>query len=84
MTFAGEELLEKKEKNIYHFICSFIEEKHYSPAILDIAKGSGVSAGTVPLYLEKLKGKGLISFSPSSSRSIVLSKYDYKLVEKVS
>ena len=83
MTYLGEETLVKKEKSIYHFIGSFIEENHYSPAIMDIAKGVGVSPGTVPLYLQKLKVKGLISFVESSSRSIVLTKYDYRLVEKV-
>ncbi len=82
MIYAGEETLVKKEKVIYHFICSFINKNHYAPSIIDISGSTGVSQGCVPTYLNKLRNKGLIAYNNNASRSIVLCRYEYKLIER--
>lgn len=79
--YVGEECLKKpREKSIYRFICDFIKNNHYSPSIIDISKATGVSQGCVPEYLNKLSIKGLITYEKHASRSIVLSKYEYRLI----
>ena len=84
MIYAGEENLVKKELKVYHYICDFIFQNHYSPSTTNIAEGVGLSIGTVPVYLHRLAEKGLIRMTESQSKSIVLNMYEYNYIEKVS
>lgn len=65
--------LTPKQKKVFDYIVSFIEEKSFSPTISEIADFLGVSSlRTVTQYLESLEKKQIIVRGKGSSRGIKL------------
>jgi repressor LexA len=59
--------------NVYNFIAQHIKDKTYPPTIREIQLGVGLlSSSTVHGHIQRLANKGLITFNPSSPRTIKL------------
>lgn len=65
--------LTKRQKYIYDFIVSFIEDNGYAPSIAEIGEHFGLSSpATVHKHLTNLEAKGLIKRLRNMSRAIEL------------
>lgn len=65
--------LTKRQKFIYDFIVSFIEENGYAPSIVEIGEHFGLSSpATIHKHLTNLEAKGLIKRLKNMSRAIEL------------
>lgn len=65
------------------FIKNFIEENKLPPTLNDIAEHFSLKdRATARTRVLRLKKKGVIDYSKSQPRSITLTNYDYKLIEK--
>lgn len=63
--------LTRKQKLIYDFIVSFIDENGYAPSIMEIAAGFGLSSpATIHKHLTNLEAKGLLRRRRNMSRAI--------------
>lgn len=72
--------LTKRQKQILDFIESFLEENGYSPSFEEIAGRFGFrSLATVHEHLSNLEAKGYIRKSYNESRSIELTRTEYRL-----
>lgn len=63
--------LTKKQENILYIISNYIEEKHISPTVREIAEIANIkSTATVHKHLNGLENKGIIQKDYGSPRSI--------------
>jgi repressor LexA len=63
--------LTRRQKQIYDFVCEFIEKKGYSPSLEEIGKRFGLSSvATVHKHVSHLVSKGLLRRSANVNRSI--------------
>lgn len=63
------------EKQIYDIIANYINEKHYSPSIRELAKLSGYkSTSTVHEKIQNLVEKGYITMEPGCPRTLKVVK----------
>jgi repressor LexA len=63
-----------RQKEIYSFLESFIEQEGYSPSIREVAGHFGISAMGARDHLQALEKKGFIQSGNNTSRSIVLNR----------
>ncbi|MGK7346619.1 MAG: transcriptional repressor LexA [Candidatus Nitrospinota bacterium M3_3B_026] len=64
-------ILTRKQKLIYDFIVSFIEENGYAPSIMEIGENFGLSSpATIHKHLANLEAKGLLRRRRNMSRAI--------------
>lgn len=63
--------LTRRQREIYDFICGFVEEKGYSPSLEEIGAHFGLSSvATVHKHVQHLVEKGLLRKSWNRSRSV--------------
>ena len=63
--------LTPRQRQIYDFICSFVDEKGYSPSLEEIGAEFGLSSvATVHKHVQHLVGKGYLRKSWNRSRSV--------------
>ena len=61
----------ERQKEIFHYIKSFLLEKGYPPSVREIGKAVGLkSSSTVHGYLSRLEENGLIKRDPTKPRAI--------------
>jgi repressor LexA len=64
-------VLTPRQRQVYDFLCRFIESKHYAPTIAEIREQFGLSSpATVHQLLLALEREGLITRIPHASRGI--------------
>ncbi len=69
--------LTKRQKLIYDFIVSFINDKGYAPSIAEIGEHFGLSSpATIHKHLTNLEAKGLFKRYRNLSRAIELTEVD--------
>ncbi len=67
------EQLKAKERLVYDYICTTINEKGYPPTVRDICAALGIrSTSSVHIYLERLEHKGYLKRESGKSRSMTL------------
>lgn len=65
--------LTKRQRSVYNFIESYIQEKGFGPTVREIADAINLSSpSTVHVHLNTLEDKGYIVRDPLKSRSIAL------------
>jgi repressor LexA len=75
--------LTPKEKRIYEYIESTIENEGYAPTVRDICAALGIkSTSTAHLYLRRLDEKGYIKKFDGKSRAVSLERSKYSDREK--
>lgn len=75
--------LTPKEKRIYEYVETTIENEGYAPSVRDICAALGIkSTSTAHLYLRKLDEKGYIKKYDGKSRAVSLEKSRYGEREK--
>ena len=63
--------LTRRQKQIYDFVCEFIEKKGYSPSLEEIGRRFGLSSvATVHKHVSHLVSKGLLRRAANVNRSI--------------
>lgn len=63
--------LTRRQKQIYDFVCEFVQRKGYSPSLEEIGKRFGLSSvATVHKHVSHLVTKGLLRRAPNVNRSI--------------
>lgn len=63
--------LTRRQREIYDFICSFVEDRGYSPSLEEIGAAFGLSSvATVHKHVEHLVGKGYLRKAWNRSRSV--------------
>lgn len=77
--------LYKKQKQIYDYLCQYIQRNEFAPTLREIANAIGVnSVATVHEHLKALESKNLIRRSKSKNRAIELTSRTFiKLTEGV-
>lgn len=71
------EKLNRKETEVYEYLCQTIRRSGYSPTVRDIQEALGIkSTATVHSYLDRLEQKGYISKKSGKSRTIRTSDAD--------
>jgi len=72
---AGNRALTRRQKELYDFLLSFVDQHGYSPSFEEIAEGMGLSSlATVHKHITNLEQKGLLKRDYNRSRSIDLLK----------
>jgi len=67
--------LTRRQREVFEFICQFIEEKGYSPSLEEVARGMNLSSlATVHKHLSNLAEKGLIRRHWNKGRGIEICK----------
>lgn len=67
--------LTRRQKELYDFLLSFVDQHGYSPSFEEIAEGMGLSSlATVHKHITNLEQKGLLKRDYNRSRSIDLLK----------
>src|SRR5262249_21865051 len=70
-------VLTPRQKQVYDFVCRFIELKHYAPTIAEIREQFGLSSpASVHQLLSALEREGLIRRIPHASRGIEIVKQE--------
>jgi repressor LexA len=70
-------VLTPRQRQVYDFLCRFIESKHYAPTIAEIREQFGLSSpATVHQLLSALEREGLITRIPHASRGIEIVKQE--------
>ena len=70
-------VLTPRQRQVYDFLCRFIESKHYAPTIAEIREQFGLSSpATVHQLLLALEREGLITRIPHASRGIEIVKQE--------
>lgn len=65
--------LTKKQKKIYDYVCSFLDDHGYSPSYREIGEYFGLSSvATIAEHINTLKAKGYLDLDPGHARSIQL------------
>ncbi len=63
--------LTRRQKQIYDYVCEFVEKKGYSPSLEEIGRRFGLSSvATVHKHVSHLIIKGLLQHVPNVNRSI--------------
>lgn len=63
--------LTRRQKQVYDYVCEFIEKKGYSPSLEEIGRRFGLtSVATVHKHVSHLVDKGLLRRAPNVNRSI--------------
>lgn len=77
--------LYKKQKQVYDFICQYIQRNDFAPTLREIADATGVSSvATIHEHLASLEDKNLIKRSKGKSRAIELVNRTYiKLTDSI-
>lgn len=65
-----------REKEVYQFICDFIEKNHHPPSIREIGAGLYISVTVVKKHLDNLVDKGFLYYTPKIARSYVPKEKD--------
>lgn len=69
------ERLTQREYEVYTYIIKYREEQGFSPSLRDICKGCYLaSTNSASYYIDQLVKKGMISYVPKVSRSIIIVK----------
>lgn len=63
-----------RQKEILSYIDAYIKDKHYSPAMKDIAEHFGMFTGAARDHLLALRSKGYIDWQEGASRTIRILK----------
>jgi repressor LexA len=70
-------VLTPRQRQVYDFLCRFIEAKHFAPTIAEIREQFGLSSpATVHQLLSALERDGLIRRIPHASRGIEIVKQE--------
>jgi repressor LexA len=70
-------VLTPRQRQVYDFLCRFIEAKHYAPTIAEIREQFGLSSpATVHQLISALERDGLIRRIPHASRGIEIVKQE--------
>jgi len=70
-------VLTPRQRQVYDFVCRFIDSKHYAPTIAEIREQFGLSSpATVHQLLSTLEREGLIRRIPHASRGIEIVKQE--------
>lgn len=65
--------LTKKQKKIYDYVCSFLDDHGYAPSYREIGEYFGLSSvATIAEHISTLKAKGYLDLDPGHARSIQL------------
>ncbi len=65
--------LTKKQKKIYDYVCSFLDNHGYAPSYREIGEYFGLSSvATIAEHINTLKAKGYLDLDPGHARSIQL------------
>ncbi len=68
--------MKDRQRQIYDFIQTYIEENKYSPSMREITAGVGLkSVSTVHEHLDRMRKNGYIDFVDSRSRTISILEY---------
>lgn len=68
-------MMNKRQKDIYEFIKTFISENKYSPSMREITTAVGLkSVSTTHGHLDHLREKGYIDFINSSPRTLQITR----------
>jgi repressor LexA len=63
--------LTRRQKQIYDYVCEFVERRGYSPSLEEIGRRFGLSSvATVHKHVTHLVSKGLLRRAPNVNRSI--------------
>lgn len=63
--------MSERQRTIYNYIKTYIEENQYAPTIREITAAVGLkSPSTVHGHLDQMREKGYIDFVNSSSRTL--------------
>lgn len=66
--------LTKRQKDIFLFICEFVEYNEYPPTIRDVGKNFDMTVKGAYDHMKALKRKEYIKWQPKINRSIVILK----------
>ncbi len=70
-------VLTPRQRQVYDFLCRFIEAKHYAPTIAEIREQFGLSSpASVHQLLSALEREGLIRRIPHASRGLEIVKQE--------
>jgi repressor LexA len=73
-------VLTKRQKEILDFITRFVDEKGYSPSLMEIGRNFGLSSvATVHKHVENLKKKGFVQKVWNANRSLDLTEKSLSL-----
>ncbi|MBQ6154400.1 GntR family transcriptional regulator, partial [bacterium] len=77
--------LYKKQKQIYDYLCQYIQKNEFAPTLKEIADAMGVSSvATIHEHLKALEDKNLIHRNKGKNRAIELTNRTFlKLTEGV-
>lgn len=64
--------LNDQEREIYEFICQWVQNNTHPPSLREIAQGCLISRANVVRYLDRLEIHGLINREPGRARGITL------------
>lgn len=64
--------LNKREKNIFAYICGYIQDNEYSPTLREISESEGISQQMVGKILSNLEEKKLIYRTDGKYRNIAI------------
>lgn len=65
--------IEQKLNEVYEFIVEFIDDNNFPPSVRDICSTLNIkSTATAYSYLNRLKEKGLLNYSPQKKRSLTV------------
>jgi len=73
-------ILTKRQKEILDFITRFVDEKGYSPSLVEIGENFGLSSvATVHKHVENLQKKGFVTRTWNANRSLNLTEKSLSL-----
>lgn len=70
-------MITDKQKMVYDYICSYLEENGYPPTEREIAEGTKSCISATHGKLRSLEKLGLIAVKPGSSRAIKVIGYKF-------
>lgn len=75
-------MITDKQKRVYEYICSYLEEHGYPPTVQEIAEKTKCSISSAHGKLQRLEKLGLIAVKPGSSRAIKVIGYKFVKEDK--
>ena len=75
-------MITDKQRIVYEYICSFLEESGYPPTEREIAEGTKSCISATHGKLRSLEKLGLIAVKPGSSRAIKVIGYKFVKEDK--
>ena len=70
-------MITDKQRIVYEYICSFLEENGYPPTEREIAEGTKSCISATHGKLRSLENLGLIAVKPGASRAIKVIGYKF-------